>query len=532
MVRTPPPLHRAGRQAEKAAGARGKAYHRAMTRRTFAALAIVVASCALPDDFVKVDATSTSGGGAMGGSGGGGGTSDGGGGAPPCDDTVQNTCAGVQPLAYGGSGFITPTDMAFVSGSVASVGVFSGTVDFAGPQLSAGGRTVGFLVEHDAGGSFVAQLALAEATEGSVLAVTYGAVPNQYAVGGTYDGGACGAGQGVFVRRLVRNGDTYDDVHPPVCIPTTATSLEIGGIAMSESGAINLAGALVGTIDGQAADSEDGFMVDVDPMGVPDVFLVGGSGDAALHGIVPNEADENQWLIAGDFSGELVISFPSDGGPVTESRTAEGARDLFVAAIDRFPMNPQLDVRAMGAAGGYHRVVTLADDPATVGRMHLAAMIEGTLDVGTTVSSDERPSALVLTFVAPDDIATPYAYVDHYVLSADQLEVIDMVGAVGRVHLGGHASGELSVTRAGEAPFVYESNRPCLFDAFLMTLQPTNMSTAAGRCGDGQQTFHAIGRYTDTLFAASLTVPAGGSIDLGDGITTEPAQRTFLLREP
>jgi hypothetical protein len=496
-----------------------------MKGRALAAVAVIVASCALPDDFVKVDPAGTAG---TGGSDGGGGS-----GGIPCSDAPQNSCSGGLVRQYGGAGLITVTDMAFAGSGVVSVGTFSGTVDFGGPQLSAGGAAQGFAVLHDAAGDFAAQVALPEATADSVLAVTYRADANQFAVGGTYgSGSACGR-QGVFIRRLVVNGAALEDVHAPVCVEALATALEVGGIAMTEAGGVSLAGTVNGTLDTLTSEASDGFMFSIDMAGgTPEVFLAGGSGDAAIRGILPNETDVNQWLIAGDFSGELLITFPGMAGQVTETRTAEGSRDLFVAAIDRFFDAPNLDVRAMGSASGNHRLVTLADNPDVLGGMYLAAMIEGALDVGETVSAEARPSAMILSFGAPDDGANQYTYVDHYVISADQLDVRDMVGATGRIHLGGHASGDLAITRAGEQPFTYPGAQACLFDAFILVLTPGESSTDARRCGDGSQVLHAIARYTDTLFALSLTVPAGASIDLGEGIVSEPAQRTYLLREP
>jgi hypothetical protein len=507
-----------------------------VNRSSVAAIAILVVSCALPDDYVKVDATGTSSAGGTGGTGGGGsgGGGAGAGGAPCIPNMQQNSCAAVLPLPYGGAGLIAVTRMRFGSGSVFSVGTFTGTVDFGGPQLSAGTATQGFVVEHDAAGGFVAQLALPEATLGSVLAVAFDSNLQQLAIGGSYAAdGACAGAQGVFVRHLARDGATFQDVHAPVCMPTTATTVEIGGIGMSTTGYVNLAGAIDGTMDGLTSDGVDGFMLDVSQDGANvEAFLAGGSGDAAIRAILPNETDINQWLIAGDFSGVLQITFPSDNGPVTETRTADGMRDLFVAAIDRLPANPNLEVRAMGAPSGNHRMVGLSNNPAVLGEMHLLAMIEGSIDVGVSVAADPRPSALLLTFGAPDDGMNAYEYRGHYVISADQLDAREVVGAVGRIHVGGQAAGDLVVTKSDQPAITHDTVDPCVNDAFVLTLTPSTMSTQGQRCGDGQQRFEALGRYTDTLYAASITVPAGGSIDLGDGIEMQPAQRTFLLREP
>ena len=66
-------------------------------------------------------------------------------------------------------------------------------------------------------------------------------------------------------------------------------------------------------------------------------------------------------------------------------------------------------------------------------------------------------------------------------------------------------------------------------DAFILILEPELFSVSDQRCGDGTQVFEGIAA-TDTGFSAALTVPAGSSIDVGDGVVSDPARRTLLLR--
>lgn len=498
----------------------------------------IVASCLVPNDFEKVDGVASGGAGGQAGGGGGqaggGGDQAGGGGSIPCGPEPQNTCTATEEttLAGGSAGTITVTDVVrLYESSVALVGTYTGTVDFGGnTQLTAGSGTSGFVVEIDDGG-VVGLADIPEATAGSKLFVDYAPSLLQVAVGGRYGPGSdCGGSEGLFIRRFDLS---YATVNPVVCEEVTASQWDVTDVTISDAlGYITLTGWLDGAIGGMTSDNIDGFTYSVDPdNAMPDPFLFTGPGDSVVSAIDAAPAIDNVTLLAGHFSGDMTFSFDSALGPQTVDVTATGQTDLWVMAIDRFEGDPQLSVRTFGGTEGDHRMIAMTTDTAAGAerRTHLLATLDGPIDLGgVDVASTGRPTALALTFDAPNGVAA-YGYRDHYVIDADALGALDMSARGNVIFVGGHARGLLSATKSDQPTLDVATAQACLDDAFILMLEPDLFSVSDQRCGDGAQLFEGIAA-TDTGFAAALTIPAGASIDLGDGVQSDEARRTLLLR--
>lgn len=504
-----------------------------MRLRTFIVLlTATVASCLVPNDFEKVDIVATGG---SGGAAGGGGQA-GGGGDIPCDPEPQNTCGSTDEitLAGGSSGAITITDVVPIfQSSIALVGTYTGTVDFGGAmQLSAGSGTSGFFVEIDQGG-VVGVVDIPEATAGSKLFVDFAPAFNEIAVAGRYGpGGGCGGTEGLFIRRF---DETFAPIGPVVCEDVTASAWDVTDVKIFNVQAfITVTGWLDGTIMGQTSDAIDGFTFSVDPNNaLPDPFLFGGPGDIVISAIDAAPGIDNVTLLAGHFSGAMTFSFETVTGTQNVDVSAQGSTDLWVMAIDRFFDDPQLSVRTFGGPDGDHRMVAMMTDPGTVAgaerRTHLLATLDGPIDLGAvSVAATARPTALALSFDAPNG-PDPYSYRDHFTIDADAIGALDMSARDNVIYVGGHARGVLSATKSDQPAIEVGTAQACLNDAFILLLEPDLFSVSEQRCGDGTQLLEGIAA-TDMGFAAALTVPEGGSIDVGDGVQSDPSRRTLLLR--
>jgi hypothetical protein len=459
-----------------------------------------------------------------------------GGGGVVCVDPDQNVCEAVTTRAIVGPGVVTVTAMLFSPefASTISVGTFTGTVDFGGPQLNAPPDTTqGFVVEHAEDGSFRAQTQFDAADAGSRVFVSYNESTGDIVVGGNYTqaGSGCPGSQGLFMNRYA--GDqmgAYTAVYEQ-CQTASATLLEPEAITISDSGYLILVGALDGELGSATSDGVDGFVQEVEPDGtVSPCFLIDGTGDTAIRGVMLHETDANLTLLTGDFSGQMRITFPTDNGPMTDTRDASGTRDLFVVAIDRHPEFPNLDVESMGAAGGNHRLVALSGYPGEA-NPHLAAMIDGPITIdGMNIPAPMSPSALVLRFAASDANTTLFQYDDHWMFSADALDLTHVVSATDRFHVAGHATGEITVTSPNKT-FDPALSNDCQNDAFVISIG-TDESIDSRRCGDGNQQLDALALHTSTLFAAALTLPDAATIRIGaDTLPMTPGAFSFFMHE-
>ncbi|MCA9620670.1 MAG: hypothetical protein KC731_16720, partial [Myxococcales bacterium] len=465
------------------------------------------------------------GGGAGGGVGGG------------CDGA--NACSGLMPTAV--TGEVRVTDMVFTGANDLVVGIYSGTVSFGGPQLStAEGAWSGFLVELDASGGFVRQLAIPEATEASKLVVDFEAGVMSgvglVAVGGDHgSGGAC-AGAGLFMHRLNAAGAAFEDEASlaPSCTAFEG-EVDVADVDLSEYGYAILVGTANGTISGASSAGTHGFSLGFEnTANTPDPpYFLGGTGESALAGIISNEVDPNQSLLVGDFAGQLAIG-PIPNAGLTAQADAAG-RGLFVLAIDQFPDDPNLELVTFGTSGQQRAVSMISGDTPVDGEVHLLAMIEGTLDLGggAIAESTADPTALVLTFTAPNppsSMATPgtYAYRSHYVFSAPELDMRGLAASGDRIHVGGVARGTIS--GGGSALGVHTiETASCARDAFVLTIQPSVDSVDSQRCGDGSQSFQGLVSSTGMGYTAALGLPANGAIDFGVGAMPQPLPQLLFL---
>lgn len=500
-------------------------------RGWLATVLVLVSGCLLLDplDDVRLDAGGGGTGGIVstGGSGGSGGDS--------CSDVVPSSCVAVSPVPFSGPGSITVTDMLDdETGGVVTAGVYTGNVSFGGPQLSAGSQTRGFVVAHDQAGGFVRQADLGEAFGDGARVVVALTSNSDVAVGGSYRaaGGTCTGDQGVFIKRLTPDATQgFVEVYSTCVQASSPDAAQPTDLAVSTQDYVSLVGSLQGTLDGMASNGIDGFMFEVEPDGTdPDVLLFTGNGDAVIRGVTQHEIDANQWLVVGDFTGELRVDIPLDGGgTLTRSTTATGSRDLFVVAIDRFDMMPNLSIAALGGRDASHRAVALSSIPeGAPGSFLLLAEVQGPLTAGTeTIAPPSEPSAMVLAFTPPnDEPETALGYVDHQIVSAPFLDAVDLAATPAGYHLAGTAAQTITVAAGDDSWAESVESDGCQRDAFVLSVIPGEQSVENQRCGDGEQQLHALARRGTAGFAATITVPPGAQIDFSG---SEPAEAGLYL---
>jgi hypothetical protein len=495
---------------------------------------VALGGCLLLDPLNDVSLGSAGGAGGTGGGGGIGGGATGGGGGTPCDNVVPQPCDALT-VPTGVTGIIEVTDMAFLDGPMAvdrrtiTVGTVTDTVNIGSAQLGGQG-TRGFVLVQDTTGAVIATTELGEATAGSKLFVDVSGNDNSIVVGGNFESGsACSppvTAPGLFLTRLVLEPPNLSvfDANYPGCIAASGV-LEPKSIAIDGTDSASLAGGLNGTLsDAQGVHAstggQSGFIFGVPPAGPPSAFVLGGSGDSIIRGIETNHLSSGpEWVLLGDFSGQLTITIPTTGSPLEETQVASGNRDLFIASIDRFDGNANLAFLKLGSDGGHHEAVGLSihnTGPAYT----LAANIIGDLVVPEpiTIAGSSPRSGVVMTFEPPrDDDAGLFDYLAHHLITSggDGVELTDVSVGNGHAILGGYAADDLIVSD-GVRPVAEFATEGCQRDLFLMSLLPA--SADVQRCGDGMQTLHAVTRYGPeaTDITAAMSVGRDGEALIGN----------------
>ncbi len=452
-----------------------------------------------------------------------------------CAEPTPAACDGGASYQLNGSGEVEVTDMAAVDqGGVVLVGRFTGVLSpQSGPQLDAGAGTMGFLLELDSAGDYVAHLLLPEVDAESEPRVAVDADSGQVAVAGKYraaTGGGCTFEAGIFVRRVsFSKGSGYTTAFgngaEVVCIGgNAATDIEVNDVGIyPEDLYVHVAGSFNGKLAGQQSQGVDGFGVSVDPMGVASpIFRLAGSGDATVVATMPSHPN-HEWLLFGHFSGLMEVGV----GDIADNHTATKGNDLFLISYDDNSDDPNLSVTIMPTAGGAHQALGLAYDPSMPDVAVLLAQLDDGVNIaGNEINADGGRAALALLFQVPVD--TTHAAFDalgDHVLRAPQLAPRFIAGNGNSFYVAGEAAGDVVVehdgARIGSIPA-----SGCQRDAFVVRLSGSDSIAAPSRCGDGQQQLSALTDGPGATVVMAITVPAGGA--LGD-TTVETGRDAFVL---
>lgn len=468
----------------------------------------------------------------IGGTGSGAGGVGGAGGGPDCSEPVPGVCAFTgtfEPFGLASGGTVTVTDiglrpMLMASPNIYLVGRFTGPISINGSEVGEMGTTDGFVLEVTTQGDYVNHVILKEVDATSTLTIAQRQADTSFVVGGHYSesNSVCTGGRGLFARRF------NDDFSPQwsTCIDAPmATALAVHDVTFSELDYVALVGDFSGTLGpgpgpGPGAGGVDGFIATLEPvMQNPSYFLAEGTGDASIRRIMSNPVDGNQWLVAGDFDGELSMA----GLAGTETRTAFGQRDLFLASVDEDMDNPNLALARLGnLGGGAHRMLELARiGPEAV----ILADVRGPVtDGATTISAPTSvTSVLAMTFDPPNDQGMGYAYSSHYLFTGGDAAGHALHAAVPAIAVGAEASTDVVIETQGNEQWGLVETTSCERDVLLTVLEPAGVSRSH-RCGGSNAAVTALGAdETGTTFFAAIDLPLGETMMTSQGDVVGPA---------
>ncbi len=477
-------------------------------------------------NFEKVDtaAGGSGGSGASGGTGGVGGTSGvtGGGGSGGACASMPTDCEAATFIdPFLDSGEVRVTDAIRDGDKTLMVGTFTGVVTFKDQgQHMATGSADGFLYEIDDAGMGTRFFLFEEADVNSVLYVDQHQLDQDIIVAGTFHESCMGMSKGLFVRRLDEsNGEDFRH-----CIDGAQTEqLNLTGARVGEGDWTILVGDFKGMLYNTTSEGVDGFALSINNMGVidTDFFVVGGPGDASIRAVQENFVGNMQWLIAGDYSGELSMGV-ANVGPLM--RNAGSDRHLFLATVDDAPSpDSNLELVTFGEPGANHRLVDLG----------LLAEIEGDLVVGNNTIQASGKAALALTFDASsggDGLETFGGY-ETVVLRAKQLDVHGLQRRGTSFAIAGQAWGYIAIEGNGASWAPGIPNPSCVSDLFFLDV--VDFATANWgdqRCGGGQTVATAMAPAVNDGFVTAVTVGNAADITLGGQVVT--GRQTLLLTVP
>lgn len=472
-----------------------------------------------------------------GGAGGSGGATTGGaGGMPPdCADPTPGECPAASAVfvPIQSTGTVEITDLEYLGLNLVLVGRFTGlaTIANGGPQIQATG-TDGFLLEIDLAGAYVAHAIIPEVDAGSRFFVEEHE-SGELVIGGSFtsDESSCTGNQGLFVRRLARAGATYTEVFATCETVVPGTEFEVSDVAVSGLGYTAVAGWVSGSLGGLSSEGVDGFVANFEPMGAFDqAYLVGGEGDAIIARIVENPAASNQWLLAGDFDGQITMTVPM---LAPQERMALGDRDLFIATYDAFDQDPNLDLVTLGGTGAEHHMVDLTTLP--TGRAALIAQMQGPISVpGVDVGAPASSAALVVEFDIPT-ATTPgvsFSHRDHFVLQGTSLVARGLQGRGNRYVVAGQAESDVIISRFDDASFGSVPSTSCVLDTFFIDLDPVSGSFTDQRCGDGSERLSALGAGAADDYWTAMNLTDATTITVDGTQRSGPAALLFSTTPP
>lgn len=495
-------------------------------------------------NFEKVD-TSAGGSGGVGGTassssssgpGGSSGTTGGGGTGGSCEPAPTDCAAATVLVPFSGAGSVRVTDAIRDADRTLMVGTFTGVVTFKDQgQHNAIGSADGFLYEVDDDGVGTRLVLMGEADASSVLHVAQHQLDEDILVAGTFNesNATCpGLSKGIFFRRIGQgDAQVFGD-----CIDGGgAEEINLNDIAFGEANWSVLVGDYRGNMLTKESSSVDGFAISIDGAGAVDAdfFVVGGEGDASIRAVEENFVGNLQWLIAGDFSGALLMQADGQQDVV---RDAMDERHLFLATVDDAPVpDANLEAVTFGGMGANHRLVDLGllgSVPLQQRSAVLLAEVEGEIVVDRPGTSVASTAAVAITFDVSSggDSTETFGNYQTVFLRGAELSAYGVQPRGDSFAITGQALGPLHVEGDGGA-WGTIPNPACVRDLFFVdVLDLDGAEWSDQRCGDAEVRTTAMAPGADDGFVTAVTVPDEANITLGG--TEQSGPKTLLVTLP